>query len=299
MCHGRPLGREYLHDTMPATQAQTRIYSIADYLTLERDTNEKWEFFDGELFIWEAMAGSSPPHAKICSELSALINLRLDRHRCNSFNSDLKLSIHALRRYRYPDLTVVCGPLEYDTDIPQAVRNPSILVEVTSPSSKDADYTSKAKQYMEHVPALRDYLIVEQDKCFATLFSRAEADAAWTVRQFADPETEITIASIGVSFTLAEVYRNIAWENGKAVVRLPGESPNQVNRRIASRKPAGETQLYTIRSQPASSWPKPPGAVSKTPVSSYSFRQNASSLSPVAASGLSRAQTKRLPRAGR
>ena len=150
--------------------------------------------------------------------LSGLLESRLDPARCNAFNADLKLSIHALRRYRYPDLSVVCGPLEYDEDVAQAVTNPVCLVEVTSESSKEADYTTKAKQYMEHIPALRDYLVVVQDERFVSLFSRKGPHDDWRVRHYTEPTDAVTVESIGVTVTLAEVYHNIEWRDGKAMV---------------------------------------------------------------------------------
>ena len=205
----------------------TAHYTIAQYLELEEATGQKWEFFDGEVYVWEAMAGSTPPHARTCNRLAAILEAALDPERCNSFNSDLKLSIHALNRYRYPDLSVMCGPLEYDEALPQAVRNPVLLVEVTSDSSYEADHTSKAKQYMEQVAALRDYLIVEQRKCFATLYSRVDGSAPWTARFFDGPEASLTFPSISVTLALGEVYRNIAWVEGRAVIQLPdaGSAP--------------------------------------------------------------------------
>lgn len=203
-------------------QPVPRLYSTAEYLALEGETGEKYEFFDGEVYLWEAMAGSTPPHAMICSELSSLINQKLDRKRCNSFNSDLKLAITELNRYRYPDLTVICGPLEYDEEITQAIVNPTCLVEVTSESSKEADYTSKAKQYMEHIPSLRDYLVVVQDERFVSLFSRKEEKDEWQVKHYAAAEDIVRIDSVEVEMTLAEIYRNIVWKDGEAVIELGG-----------------------------------------------------------------------------
>ncbi len=203
-------------------QTQTK-YSVAQYLELEETTGEKWEFFDGEVFPWEAMAGSSPPHAMICSQVGTLITNGLNRRKCNVFNSDLKLGIRALRRYRYPDLSVVCGNVEDDDERAQAILNPTVLVEVTSKSSFEADYTSKAQQYMQHVPSLREYLIVVQHEPFVTLHSRVEAGGEWVRNDVSGLEGEITIPSIRVSLAMAEIYLNIAWRKGVAVIEMPTE----------------------------------------------------------------------------
>ena len=166
--------------------------------------------------MWEAMAGSTPPHSRICSSAGKIIENGSDGSRCNVFISDLKLSIHALRRYRYPDLSVVCGPLVYDEDVAQAITNPICLIEVAPASSKDADYTSKAKQYIDYVPTLRDYLVAVQDQRFVSLFSRAGPEDRWTVAHFSSPDDRVRLASIDVEVSLEALYHNIYWEDGKA-----------------------------------------------------------------------------------
>ncbi len=205
----------------PQAYAKTR-YTVKEYLALEESTGEKWEFFDGQVYVWEAMAGTTAPHARITTSVSTLLDSGVDPNRCNVFSVDLKLSIKALRRYRYPDLSVVCGELDMDPQLRHAMLNPTLLVEVTSKSSFTADYTSKAEQYMRHVPSLRDYLIVVQHEPFATLQSRASEGAAWQTTHVSGLDATIHLPSIDVTLSLREVYRNIVWVDGEAQVKLGG-----------------------------------------------------------------------------
>ncbi len=201
--------------------AKTR-YTVREYLALEESTGEKWEFFDGEVYVWEAMAGTTAPHAVITARVSTLIGSGINLDRCYVATADLKLSIKALRRYRYPDLSVVCGELDQDPFISHAMLNPTVLVEVTSKSSFTADYTTKAEQYMKHVPSLRDYLIVVQHEPFATLQSRESEGAAWQTTHVSGLDATIHLPSIDVTLSLREVYRNIVWVDGEARVKLGG-----------------------------------------------------------------------------
>ena len=202
----------------------TRRYTIEEYLALERETGEKYEFFDGEVYLREAMAGSTLPHARIANRTSTLLENALPDE-CYTLSSDAKLSIPPLRRYRYPDLSVICGPPEYDVSVSHAALNPVALAEVTSDSSKDADYTSKAKQYMEHIPSLRDYLVVVQDERFITLFSRKREGDAWTVKHYGAGEQTVTIESVDVTLDIDDIYRNIYWEDGKTKLGIKPENP--------------------------------------------------------------------------
>ena len=52
--------------TMPTTQRDEPLFTIADYLTLERAAEERHEYLDGVVY---AMAGESPNHGRICTNL--------------------------------------------------------------------------------------------------------------------------------------------------------------------------------------------------------------------------------------
>jgi Uma2 family endonuclease len=54
-------------------------YTFADYLTLERFSNVKHEFLDGDIM---AMTGGSPKHAKLAVTISSLLHSQLRGGRC-------------------------------------------------------------------------------------------------------------------------------------------------------------------------------------------------------------------------
>lgn len=62
-----------------------RRFSEAEYLEMERAADFKSEFFDGEIF---AMAGGTPRHSLIASNLVDEFGARLERHACTRYNSD-------------------------------------------------------------------------------------------------------------------------------------------------------------------------------------------------------------------
>lgn len=130
---------------MSAVPQVAHRYTIAEYLGLEEETGEKWEFFDGEVFRWDAMTGAKTPHNRIGANASRALDnaITAAKRPCGSLTSDQKLSVVRIKRYRYPDLMVVCGKPRFDSKLAHALLNPSLVLEVVSESSRYMDYTKK------------------------------------------------------------------------------------------------------------------------------------------------------------
>jgi Uma2 family endonuclease len=86
-----------------ASQQPDRRYSLAEYLELEKNSQEKYEWFNGELFL---MSGASPEHNFIVINVGGELREQLKQTRVSG--SDLRVKVPAALPYRYPDVTVVC-----------------------------------------------------------------------------------------------------------------------------------------------------------------------------------------------
>lgn len=111
-------------------------FSEAEYLAIERAADFKSEFFDGEMF---AMSGGTPMHSLIATNLASEVRSKLKGGPCVPFNSDLRLKIIATGLCTYPDLSVVCGPLEFAGAEDDVIVNPTLLAEVLSDSTEAYD----------------------------------------------------------------------------------------------------------------------------------------------------------------
>jgi len=174
-------------------------HTYADYLAVEKDSPVRHEYLDGEIF---AMAGGTPEHAALAAQLAALLQTRLPPG-CRAFSSDLKVRIDATGLTTYPDLSVVCGPVDRAASDPNAITNPALLVEVTSPSSAEYDRGEKLQHY-QRIPSLQAVLLVSHEAHQITLFERAEG--GWKRREFGSGE-RLEIGSPSVGFRIEEVYR--------------------------------------------------------------------------------------------
>src|SRR5262249_11116874 len=148
--------------SLPQTQIR---YTEDQYLSMERESGERHEYLDGQIY---AMAGESPEHGAICTNLTVAIGLQLRGTRCQAFTKDMKVRSGPLpqRRYSqkglysYPDLVIVCGEPQFLDDHRDVLINPRLIIEVSSPSTEAFDYSEKFRRYRTFNPSLTDYLIV-------------------------------------------------------------------------------------------------------------------------------------------
>ena len=107
------------------------------------------------------MAGGSPRHSEAGTRFAAATIARLKGNNCGVFNSDLRINEGCESLYTYPDVSMVCGQLELG-DL-QTLTNPTVLVEVLSPSTEGSDRGPKLERY-QHMSSLREYVLISQEK---------------------------------------------------------------------------------------------------------------------------------------
>jgi len=118
------------------------------------------------------------------------------------YSSDLKLRIDATKRSTYADVVVVCGPERYSEIDPNAVTNPTIIVEVLSPSTEAADRGDKWHHY-QRLASLREYVLASPGQPCVEVFRR-EGDE-WILRT-SGAGGVVELPSSGVSISVDAIY---------------------------------------------------------------------------------------------
>jgi len=177
-------------------------YTYAQYVALERTTDTKHEYFDGEIY---AMAGGTEDHSALAAEcLRALGNAIGDRP-CRAHTSDLRIYVDAVGLATFPDASVICGLLQQHPPSPEATAlNPSILVEVTSDSSEEYDTGQKLEAY-QTISSLREYVVVAHRERRITVYRRD--GERWTMRS-AIAGGSVPIDSLATTLDVDAIYRN-------------------------------------------------------------------------------------------
>jgi len=111
------------------------------------------------------------------------------------------------RLITYPDVTVVCGKPEYTDDRKDTLTNPTIIVEVLSPSTRNFDQGEKARLYRQ-LPSLREFLMVEQERVFVEHYRRLP-DGSWQIVMHDDPGGVIRLESLEAEVAVRELYRGV------------------------------------------------------------------------------------------
>lgn len=191
---------------LPALQTDpTEYVSPEDYLRLERAAEFKHEYFEG---IIRVMAGASYAHNRICANINGEVYGQLRGKNCSAVGSDQRLQILSGSAYVYPDLTVVCGPPEFNEEKKfDTLLNPTLLVEVLSPSTANNDRGEKFMYYRQ-IPSLRQYLILDAQSVHAELYALDEL-GRWVLTETRDLNAVLDLSSIGCQVPLAEVYAGV------------------------------------------------------------------------------------------
>lgn len=158
--------------------------SVDEYLAIERASETKSEFFDGEMF---AMAGATANHNLIVTSVGAGL-LNALRGRCRVYSSDLKVrSPRGL--YTYPDISVSCDAPQLEDDHADVLLNPVLVVEVLSPSTEAYDRGKKFEHYRT-IASLKTYVLVSQDHANVDMFTR-QSDGRWLLTSIQSGELRI------------------------------------------------------------------------------------------------------------
>jgi len=185
--------------------------TVEAFLDWEEQQPTRYEFDGFHVF---AMTGGSANHATVQLNLTGELRSRLKGKACRAFGSELR--ILAAGSVRYPDAFVVCSPVPGKAML---ITDPVVVFEILSPSTSSVDRITKNQEYRD-TPSIQRYVILEQDRQAATVFSRDHGD--WAGHLIAG-DAELAMPEIDISIPLAELYTGV-----ELVVDPPSDPASQV-----------------------------------------------------------------------
>lgn len=186
-----------------STQPKPRL-TPEQYLEIERKAEFRSEFYDGEMF---AMAGNNIEHATVVLNLGNVLGPAL-RGRCRVFQTEVRVRINSPGLYTYPDVIVVCGGIEYADAEFDTLTNPTIIMEVLSPSTESYD-RGKKFEYYRKVASLREYVLVSVDQPHVECFTRD--GLKWILSEADGLESALRLESVDLTIPLGEVYLDLVF----------------------------------------------------------------------------------------
>jgi Uma2 family endonuclease len=185
-----------------ASDPRPRV-SPEDYLAMERRSETRSEYLDGEIF---AMTGASERHNLLAGNLYTAFRAQLRPRGCRVYVSDMRVKISATGLYTYPDVIVVCGTPQFESAEVDTLLNPQVIVEILSKSTEDYDRGTKFVHYRS-LPSLAEYLLVAQDRVHVEHHLRQ--NEGWLLTETDRLEDLLELPSVGARLDVAEVYDGI------------------------------------------------------------------------------------------
>jgi Uma2 family endonuclease len=178
-------------------RARPHPWTVDEFLAFDAEEPERYEFVDG---IVRMMTGASAAHSRIKGNLLAILDTALRDGPCSAYIDDLK--VVTANAVIYPDVLAICRPLSPDDD---RVPDPTVVVEVLSPTTETHDRIRKWREY-QTISSLQHFVLVAQSERRVEVYTRERN--GWQLAVVEPPEDEVALKAVRASLSLEAIYRN-------------------------------------------------------------------------------------------
>jgi Uma2 family endonuclease len=185
----------------PAVAYGKKKWTIEEYLGMEKASREKHEYYQGEIF---AMSGAGPRHNIIFSNLFGDLAYRLKGKKCRAFGSDFRINIPENTLFTYPDISIICGDLITSDLDEDTGAQPSVIIEILSPSTRNYDKGEKFKLYRD-IPSLKEYILIDSEYIYVEAF-HVNDGGHWELEEYKNIAETLFIKTVQLSIPLVEIY---------------------------------------------------------------------------------------------
>lgn len=194
---------------------ENRLYTEEEYLEMDEKSEIALEFYDGIIIPRgggtlenpDLMAGATKKHVSLASQVSFVLNLRLQNSPCQAGQSDLRVKVEGQKKFFYPDVMVWCDDARFEEQDERTLLTPLILIEVLSVSTAHIDRGSKLEIYKQ-IPTLLDYLIVSQNRVYIEHYRRADAEK-WENFSYYRRDQIVKFGALQLEIPAGEIYRRV------------------------------------------------------------------------------------------
>jgi Uma2 family endonuclease len=176
-----------------------------EYLRLERQSEHKSEYVNGEIF---AMTGASRKHNLVAGNIFGELRQQLKDRPCEAYMGDMRVKVTATGLYTYPDVVVVCGEPKFEDAYVDTLLNPTLLVEVLSQSTERYDRIAKSSYYRT-LDSLAEHLLVAQDEVRLEQYVK-QANGQWLLFEISSIDKVVELPSLGCTLALRDVYDKVS-----------------------------------------------------------------------------------------
>jgi Uma2 family endonuclease len=186
-----------------ASATEISRFTSEQYLALERKADVKSEYCNGHII---AMAGVSRQHSMIAGNGYRKIGNQFEDRPCEVHVSDMRVRVSPTGLYTYPDVVAVCGEAEFEDDKVDTLLNPTMIVEVLSPTTEAYDRGDKFAQFRQ-LTSLREYVLIAQNKVLVERYTRQGEE--WLLKEFRSLDESLRLDSIDCEISLRDIYNKV------------------------------------------------------------------------------------------
>jgi Uma2 family endonuclease len=181
--------------------------TLEEYLEFDYNSEGRFEYVNGDVI---EMSGGSPEHSRLAHRVGRLLGNAIELKGCTVYQSDAKIKVPVIATYRYADVSALCEkPIYQDYFKQRLLVNPTLIVEVLSPSTESYDKDKKFREY-KSIESLNEYLLVSQEEVLITLYTKYN-EKFWFQSQYESGET-LKLESLDCELSVDEIYAGIEFE---------------------------------------------------------------------------------------
>lgn len=229
---------------IPANDDSKKRYTIEEYLEMERTSDVKHEYYQGEIreltevkepavsynkhyYTIEEylkmerasdvkheyyqgeifdMAGASDNHNFIFSNVFVRAGAQLLNKPCRPMGSDMRMHIPENTLFTYPDISIYCSkPITIDNERDTVIQ-PTIIIEILSKSTRDYDRGTKFNLYRD-IPTLKEYVLIDSENIGVEAW-RINKDKYWELTKYKTLQEMVQLPTVGISLFMQDIYRD-------------------------------------------------------------------------------------------
>jgi Uma2 family endonuclease len=180
---------------------QPRPWTLEEFLAWEQTQEDKFELVDGVVF---AMAGGTAAHSTIAVNVISALRQKLRGSPCRPYNGDMKVVGEYFSAY--PDVSICCSPPRGRETV---IREPVVVIEVLSSSTRDRDQGSKRINY-QRIETLQHYVLIDAERCWVETMSRD--GLGWRSQTLENMDDTVALTAIGVELGTSDIYADVDFE---------------------------------------------------------------------------------------
>lgn len=192
----------------PVAANGKKVFSIEEYLEFEEASDERHEYYHGEIF---AMSAPKVQHSIIAVNITVFLGRKLKDKGCRPFNVNTRIHIPSNTLFTYPDVFLICGDIKTMNNDNWNVLNPSVIFEILSPSTRNYDRGKKFELYKD-IPTLKEYILVDSKKVHVQSFYKNK-HGNWELTEYTSLTEKLKIKTVDLAIKLSDIYEDVIFNN--------------------------------------------------------------------------------------